>query len=394
MGLRCLLGHDFGEPELRREREEDGNEVVTTVTEVKTCARCGETQVVSENTEVTTMEQLTNEATAAGNEPPGPEASPEGETPGTSTEAAGADGVGLGGGSGTPGGDAGLGDDVDDAVIIDDGPADERLAGGEHGPGAVDTGSAETEPGEPSASPVEAEGGGEGKPEAADDDGGAELIDDGPSGADDGERRERDPGDDGNGLERDDGEYAAYPGAEAAETAETTETAADEERAETDDGVILDETEAPQDDRERGAWPDVDESDEGDGEPTPWPEHGGEDEGFSAEVGEGDAGDVEFGGGLTPEAADPSTEGEDAEYVEAPAPGAEADGATGTGATVDEGAGITRGDSPDLETSTSEVTTQYYCPECEMTRAADGNSMRAGDICPECKRGYVDERPI
>jgi len=42
MGLRCLLGHDFGEPELRREREEDGNEVVTTtVTEVKTCARCG-----------------------------------------------------------------------------------------------------------------------------------------------------------------------------------------------------------------------------------------------------------------------------------------------------------------------------------------------------------------
>ncbi|TKX85884.1 hypothetical protein EXE43_11370, partial [Halorubrum sp. SS5] len=64
MGLRCLLGHDFGEPELRREREEEGDEVVTTVKEVKTCARCGETQIVSENTEVTTMEQLADEAAA------------------------------------------------------------------------------------------------------------------------------------------------------------------------------------------------------------------------------------------------------------------------------------------------------------------------------------------
>mgnify|MGYP007039242639 CR=1 FL=1 len=27
MGLRCLLGHDFDEPELQREREEEGDEV-------------------------------------------------------------------------------------------------------------------------------------------------------------------------------------------------------------------------------------------------------------------------------------------------------------------------------------------------------------------------------
>ena len=64
MGLRCLLGHDFDEPELQREREEEGDEVVTTVREVKTCARCGETQIVSENTEVTTMQQLADEAAA------------------------------------------------------------------------------------------------------------------------------------------------------------------------------------------------------------------------------------------------------------------------------------------------------------------------------------------
>ena len=63
MGLRCLLSHDFGEPELEREREEQGNEVVITVNEVKTCSRCGERRIVSENTEVTSIEQLT--ATAA-----------------------------------------------------------------------------------------------------------------------------------------------------------------------------------------------------------------------------------------------------------------------------------------------------------------------------------------
>lgn len=108
MGLRCLLGHDFGEPELRREREEDGNEVVTTVTEVKTCARCGETQVVSENTEVTTMKQLTDEATVVGDEPTGPDADSDRETPVTGVEGTG------------PDGDI----DGDDAVIIGNSPED------------------------------------------------------------------------------------------------------------------------------------------------------------------------------------------------------------------------------------------------------------------------------
>ncbi|WP_144927280.1 DUF7093 family protein [Halorubrum salsamenti] len=389
MGLRCLLGHDFDEPELRREREEDGNEVVTTVTEVKTCARCGETQVVSENTEVTTMEQLTDEATAAGDELTGRDAGPGRETPGTGVEEGGSDGTEFGTDAGTAaavglddGGDIG----GDDAVIIDDGSETDDAADGPAEPGAMDAGPAEAEPGDPDTPVAGTEA--DVDPDAAAEDDDAELIDDGPSGAGHTGDRESDL-DGGNGLERDDGEYAAYP------EAETTDAPADEERAETDDGVILDEEDESADDRERGAWPDVDESDEGEGETTPWPEHGGEDEGFSAEVGDGDAGDVEFGGGLTPETADSPAGDEDAEYVEAPAqtPG-EADGAAGAGGAVDEGAGITRGDSPDLETSTSEVTTEYYCPECEMTRAADGNSMRAGDICPECKRGYVDERPI
>jgi len=376
MGLRCLLGHNFGEPELQREREEDGSEVVTTVTEVKTCARCGETQVVSENTEVTTMEQLTDEATAAGGDPTDAGADQERKTPVKGADEGGA-GRGETGTASETAGAAGLGDDVDggDAVIIDSDSEDDDAIDGPAEPETVAPGGAGD-----AESAVETDA----EPDADSEGGGAELIDDGPSSAGTDDDRGSDSA--GDSLERDEGEYAAYP------EAETAEAPADEERAETDDGVILDEGDEAADDRERGAWPEVDESDEGAGATTPWPEHGGEDEGFSAEVGEGDTGDVEFGGGLTPEAADTPADGEDedAEYVEAPTQPAGA----GETSAVDEGVGITRGESPELETSTSEVTTEYYCPECEMTRAADGNSMRAGDICPECKRGYVDERPI
>src|SRR6056297_1802016 len=129
MGLRCLLSHDFGEAELEREREEQGNEVVITVNEVKTCTRCGERRVVSENTEVTSIDQLTDTATAADSgaaqatvdaasataAQPGSE--PAGETADPAAAAAPAD---------TPTADTGITIDestTDDAEIIDDGPA-------------------------------------------------------------------------------------------------------------------------------------------------------------------------------------------------------------------------------------------------------------------------------
>ncbi|ODR80331.1 oxidoreductase [Haladaptatus sp. W1] len=58
MGLRCsLLGHDYGESEIEREREEQGNEVVVTVREFEECQRCGNEKVVSENKEVTAIEE-------------------------------------------------------------------------------------------------------------------------------------------------------------------------------------------------------------------------------------------------------------------------------------------------------------------------------------------------
>jgi predicted RNA-binding Zn-ribbon protein involved in translation (DUF1610 family) len=373
MGLRCLLGHDFGEPELRREREEDGNEVVTTVTEVKTCARCGETQVVSENTEVTTMEQLADEA-AAGTGAPASDA--VGGDPTAGDGHAPGDGAGPGGPSvGPPSTDAepasagptvdGDGD-VDDAVIIDDGAASADAASGAEPADAVDDGAAAVDAGDE---------------QAADGDDGAELLESGP--------------DDEAGSLGGGDEYAEYPEVENAAS-----PGDDEQRAETDDGVILDEEDEPAPERERGAWPEVDEPEESTGAATPWPEQAGEDEGFSAEVGDNGAGDgVEFGGGLTPEAADSASVDEDAEYVEAPERDADAVGGTvesrdGESTADDAGTGFTRAESPTLETSSSETATEYHCPECGMTRAADGNSMRAGDICPECKRGYVTERPI
>ena len=377
MGLRCLLGHDFGEPELQREREEDGNEVVTTVTEVKTCARCGETQIVSENTEVTTMEQLTDEATAAGAEGVGSgnavdrhgdvegEPAVTGDGPSEPVEGpadATADGVGATAGSGAGG-------DTDDAVIIDDEP-----------------GAATTEASDFDAVDGESSVGGGSASEGSETGDGAELLDEGAPGA---------STDSGLG-----GDYEEYPDPEsdAARTEDREDAESDAARnAETDDGVILDETTESDSGRERGAWPEVEGDESPNTEPTPWPEQEGEDEGYGAEVGEGArSGDVEFGGGLTPETADGAAVGEDAEYVEAPESDAAADADVGgdeTDGDADVGVGITRGESPDVAPSTADVTMEYYCPECEMTRDADGNSMRAGDICPECKRGYVTERP-
>jgi len=367
MGLRCLLGHDFGEPELQREREEDGDEVVTTVKEVKTCARCGEAQIVSENTEVTTMEQLADEAAAAAAGGGGSAGEPDSGTPGGPSATAGgsdapevdAGGVDAGGASDddaiTLGEEPGAGSD--DAVILDEGPSgDAEAESAETGPepgaadaGATDRPDAANEP-EPSRGPDPAEEE-------------AELLDAG-------DRSEAG------------GSAAADAGPESGST--------DDPDAEADDGVILDEEEESPDDRERGAWPSVDEGDAEGDDRTAWPDHGGEDEGFSAEVGEGGDAEVEFGGGLTPQAADrPEGDGEETEYVEAPDDAESvAFDAGGEGET-----GITRGESPDLETVGDDGPTEYYCPECGMVRAADGSSMRAGDICPECKRGYVDERP-
>jgi DNA-directed RNA polymerase subunit RPC12/RpoP len=140
MSLKCsLLGHRFDETSVERDRQEDGSEVVTTITELETCSRCGETRIVSENKEVTTME--------------------------TSDVDAGTDAsVGTGSARGSGAGDAGRGDD---AEILDDGTAaatearrasvPDAESGSGPGPGAAGPGA--PEPHEEDAVIIDGDGG-------------------------------------------------------------------------------------------------------------------------------------------------------------------------------------------------------------------------------------------
>ncbi|GAB3315784.1 hypothetical protein EI982_14395 [Haloplanus rallus] len=66
MGLRCLLGHEYANREVEREREERGDEVVVTYRTVETCERCGERRIVSENKEVRPVRDPTEEGVTTG----------------------------------------------------------------------------------------------------------------------------------------------------------------------------------------------------------------------------------------------------------------------------------------------------------------------------------------
>jgi ssDNA-binding Zn-finger/Zn-ribbon topoisomerase 1 len=149
MTLKCsVFGHRFGDTEITREREERGSEVVTTITETETCERCGETRVVSENTEVTTLEtpsdivngtadEAADEAADDGREAPARDEPAESE-PAELIDEAESGGVPSAGEG--PGTDEDMVDTPgphgeDDAVILDETPdtdeADDQRAPGE-----------------------------------------------------------------------------------------------------------------------------------------------------------------------------------------------------------------------------------------------------------------------
>ena len=267
MGLRCLIGHDFGEIQTERDRRERGEEAIVTVREFRECDRCGETRVVSENKEVRTT------ATMDRAEPPEPDDGPE-----------------------PVGDDAGFDEPTEE---FDDVSAEE-------------------------------------------DDG--VILEDEPE--------ERQPGE--------------WPEDETRDSAE------------------------PGDEDESAPWPEA-EAESGDadggedaGDQAPWPEVEGDDEGYAAEPSDGeDLDGVEFGSGLTPEAAAADQAGgsavEDGEVVEA------------TGG----GGGFRRaspGPSPTGRQRPNAAETEFYCPECGFTTPTEDSSLRPGDICPSCRLGYLTER--
>lgn len=183
------------------------------------------------------------------------------------------------------------------------------------------------------------------------------------------------------------------PPADAAEP-EPEPTSVPEERldvqaeAPEDDGVIL-EDEAP--DREPGEWPPVesDQAEPPDSEvdwPTDesapaaeertdtklapaWPVVDDDDEGFDAVAGE----------------ANDEVDGDVIEAFE---------GDT-TGTNVEEtDAGFVRAGPMErpADPGESELHTEYYCPQCDWAATSLKASVRRGDICPDCKQGYVAER--
>src|SRR5699024_17514 len=54
-GMCSLLGHDYGEPDVERERNEEGTEVVVTAKRIERCRNCGRERTITENTEVTAL---------------------------------------------------------------------------------------------------------------------------------------------------------------------------------------------------------------------------------------------------------------------------------------------------------------------------------------------------
>lgn len=336
MGIRCsLLGHDYGESFVERDREERGNEVVVTERELRECNRCGAEHVTSENTEVRPIQPepeptpdaeaeaaASTEATDAG-APSTDDERDAGDAGGAFTSATevieqAETGASTGAETASAGGeDAASADpaadtDADDAVIIDDDADDEA-------PGSAQW----DEPADPEVDPDDP-----GTPTPDPDDEDVEFVgsSDEPTDTDPSEPADADDPADGTGTTGATADAATQTGGDAGDL-----------------------------DRDHGQWPEPD----------------GEDEGFDATPGDDPAGEV---GG----AADADAETGTFEFGEEPEPDPAAETAFTSAGPVDQAG------ADDLDFT-------LFCPECGFERYAAGSSLRAGDICPECKRGYLGE---
>lgn len=439
---------------MERDREERGDEVVITISEVKECSRCGETRVVSENKEVTSVDQLLEESGSAAAPPVSATAdatgtgtadtshdSSEGDAAGAAETATTADTADADAGdaegetvrdatdaaaaaaddggdpdaaavdtdfdhpAADPAEDGGNPDVQEDAEIL--GADDDTSAGGGVASGAGDA--------EPTANAADSGGRAHGEWPDADANRRGDDADGGPAEWPDADRNLSDQPTDEAGA--DDQHRPADGESEDVEFIDSEDDGAEDEGSEdaaanearTD--VVPDAKRAD----EPGAATDPSEEDvefvDGAG-PDDWPEQAGDDEGYDAELGDDDGGDgVSVDGNLTPQVDPEVASQEDVEFIEAdadaaaggPAPTAEddrSDGASG-GDPADAGCGTPGPDDAErsrpnveLRTTVDRVDTVYVCPECGNGEPVGASSMRAGDICPECKRGYIEEREV
>jgi len=329
MSIKCsLLGHSFGETTVEREREEEGTEVVITITEMETCSRCGESRVVSENKEVTTLE--TPEGGADEFEATPGEAADDTADVGASVDADG---------SVDEGGSAASDDEVDagdgtDAVILDDDATDE------------------------SSAQAEARGAETTIPDAEDD---------ATAGADvDADEDDAVIIGDAEGDDREPGEWPDEPSDPAERAGETAEV----EILGSDDDAGTDAAASPSDDA--AAEPDL-----ADGPAT-----GSRDGATGGSDGAGaDAASDDGAAGAWPEEEDPSAGAESmGDWPEETKRDQPTDpGAAGPSLDGDETPSITVPEGT------------FKCSECDFSTEADATSLRAGDFCPECRRGTLLE---
>ena len=331
MALRCsLLGHDYGDSEVEREREERGSEVVVTVQEFEECARCGDRNILSENTEVTSLSAATDaDSLPTESEPETVRADSDAET--VEPPADPTDEVGT---------EVAFSDDDDDFI---DAEADEPAV-------AVDESTDEFDvPTDENGDPVTDDG------EILDDDDDDPVPDD----------RERDHG------EWPDSDDVGPPVGSENEPSQWPDSDEDGDRE--DDTPVDTELEDP-------VEPDEPVTDD-------------------AVVLEDDTGNLSGGQGESTAAADarsvtaeppsePETQGSN-----------DASPAMGSESTENEaasGSGIERAASAPAPSQSDgpreDVPTEFYCPRCEYVSDGNRGSLRAGDICPDCRKGYLGER--
>lgn len=364
MGLKCrLLGHQYGDPEIEREREEKGDEVVVTIREIQVCQKCGAEHVVSENKEVTAirsaqevgLDQRTDAApeaadpAAADDAPAGPETSPV-DDPGSHIAEAEPDTSNPFSAEAAESADSGAAEasDAPDAAAE---PATD-----------ADSESFNDDDFEPPSDPDE-------------DD--AVILGDEDTERDETQWPEETGADPAAAAQESAAQESAAQDTPPRESADgqpvPTDPPAEEDEPVTDDAEFIDAdeeaVEAPDIDRGHGEWPERNDLED---RQTSWPVQEGEDEGFNAEPSDGTAAEVSFGG-LAPEANGRSSD--------------EATRAGDDGRTRAESQGESQADVPDDRI-------EFYCPNCGHARGAGVSSMRAGDICPECRQGYIAERRL
>ncbi len=339
MVLRCsLLGHDYGEPEVDREREERGSEVVLTVQTYEECARCGDRHIISENTEITSLtpDERTEDVdrvSETATEPEGPGRDEPGNRRGPEPAATGANG-------------ADPPDDDGDWPRTRGATAGRRSDDPVRGPGGGD----ETSTSRASAT---------------------RARDDAAAGANtDGGTRSDDPSA-GNGAEPADASPEptdSARGTEPAGTATDRNVPTDEAGEPIEDGEVLED-----DGRKPGEWPEPDD--------VGPPAGGGSDERWP---------DLEIdrvgGEELTYEEPDEGAE-ETADGTAEKAVSGSAVGDSGTGI-----ASAASAPAPGEDPTVESADTEFYCPTCSFVAPGDHGSLRPGDICPDCGRGYIGER--